>query len=183
MAPAVATYEPRDPSRTVLSTVIADHLETFLAALDADPDTPGLPAYVQREFYAYLPCGILAHGFLRLGCDTCPKELLLPFRCKRRGLCPSCAARRLAQPAAHLVECVMPGVPPRQWVVAVPIPLRYWMAASQELTAQGHTIIRTPSGQYYLKAARKRPSIPCEPHQIWVPRPHVPARACRSSSL
>ncbi len=28
MAPAVATYEPRDPSRTVLYTVIADHLET-----------------------------------------------------------------------------------------------------------------------------------------------------------
>jgi hypothetical protein len=51
MAPAVATYEPRDPSRTVLYTVIADHLETFLAALAADPDTKGLPAYVQREFY------------------------------------------------------------------------------------------------------------------------------------
>jgi hypothetical protein len=30
MVPAVATYEPRDPSRTVLSTVIADHLETFV---------------------------------------------------------------------------------------------------------------------------------------------------------
>src|SRR4029434_4752515 len=80
---------------------IADHLETFLAALAADPDAPGLPAYVQREFYAYLQCGILAHGFLRLGCDTCPKELLLPFSCKRRGFCPSCAARRMAQTAAH----------------------------------------------------------------------------------
>ena len=38
MAPAIATYEPRDPSSTVLYKVIADHLETFLAALDADPD-------------------------------------------------------------------------------------------------------------------------------------------------
>jgi hypothetical protein len=53
MAPAVATYEPRDPSRTVLYKVIADHLETCLAALDADPDATGLPAYVQREFYGY----------------------------------------------------------------------------------------------------------------------------------
>ncbi len=78
MEPAVATYEPRDPSHTVLYHVIADHLETFLASLDADPDAKGLPAYVQREFDAYLQCGILAHGFLRLGCDTCPKELLLP---------------------------------------------------------------------------------------------------------
>ena len=50
----------------------------YLASCEADPDASGLPAYVQREFYAYLQCGILAHGFLRLGCDTCPKELLLP---------------------------------------------------------------------------------------------------------
>src|SRR6266702_43148 len=91
MAPAIATYEPRDPSRTVLYKVVADHLEIFLASLDADPDAKGLPAYVQREFYDYLQCGILAHGFLRLGCDTCQKELLLPFSCKRRGFCPSCA--------------------------------------------------------------------------------------------
>ena len=47
MAPALATYAPRDPSRTVLYTVIADHLETFLASLDADPEATGLPAYVQ----------------------------------------------------------------------------------------------------------------------------------------
>ena len=54
MAPALATYAPRDPSHTVLYTVIADHLETFLASLVADPEATGLPAYVQREFYAYL---------------------------------------------------------------------------------------------------------------------------------
>ena len=38
---------------------------------------------MQREFYDYLRCGILAHGFLRLGCDTCHHELLVPFSCKR----------------------------------------------------------------------------------------------------
>src|SRR3989442_12025916 len=147
MAPAVATYEPHDPSRTVLYHVIAEHLETFLASLDADPEATGLPAYVEREFYAYLRCGILAHGFLRLGCDTCPQELLLPFSCKRRGFCPSCAARRMAQTAAHLVTCVIP------WV---PIPLRYWMAASQDLTAQVQTSIRTTIGQYYVHKAVTR---------------------------
>src|SRR5436853_6964731 len=153
MAPAVATYEPRYPSHTVLYKVVAEHLETFLTSLNAEPDAKGLPAYVQREFYAYLQCGILAHGFLRLGCDTCPKELLLPFSCKRRGFCPSCAARRMAQTAAHLVECVNPWVPTRQWVVAVPRPFTYWLAASQELTAQVHTIIRTTIGQYYVNQA------------------------------
>jgi hypothetical protein len=114
------------------------------------------PAYVQRELYDYLQCGVLAHGFLRLGCDTCHKELLLAFSCKRRGFCPSCAGRRMAQTAAHLVEQVIPWVPTRQWVVSVPIPLRYWMAASQELTAKVHTIIRTTIGQYYVNQAVAR---------------------------
>jgi len=156
MAPAVATYEPRDPSRTVLYKVIAEHLETFLASFDADPDAKRLPDYVQREFYDYLQCGILAHGFLRLGCDTCKKEVLLAFSCKRRGFCPSCAGRRMAQTAAYLVECVIPWVPTRQWVVSVPIPLRYWMSSSKELTAKIHTIIRTTISQYYVNQAVKR---------------------------
>src|SRR5437879_8343098 len=146
MAPAVATYVPRDPSHTVLYTVIAEHLETFLASLADDPEAKGLPAYVQREFYDYLPCGILAHGFLRLGCDTCKQELLLPFSCKRRGFCPSCAARRMAQTAAHLATRAIPWLPPRQWVVPAPAPLRYCSAASPERTAQAHTTLRSTIG-------------------------------------
>ena len=60
MAPALATYEPRDPSRTVLYTVIADHLETFLASLDAGSCTcalrinpPGSPVDYHRGKKAY----------------------------------------------------------------------------------------------------------------------------------
>src|SRR6266849_7642011 len=93
--------------------------------------------------YPHLQCSFLAYGFLRLGCDTCKKEVLLAFSCKRRGFCPSCAGRHMAQTAAHLVERVIPWVPTLQWVVSVPVPLRYWMSASRDLTAQVHTIIRT----------------------------------------
>ena len=77
MTSAAATYEPRDPSSTVLYRVIAEHLETFLASLHDDPAAKGLPTYVQHEFYDYLQCGILAHGFLRPGCESCKKEVLL----------------------------------------------------------------------------------------------------------
>ena len=62
----------------------------------------------------------------------------------------------MAQTAAHLVEQVMPWVPTRQWVVSVPVPLRYWMASSQDLTAKVHTIIRTTIGQYYVNKAVTR---------------------------
>ena len=156
MAPAVTTYEPRDPSSTVLYNVIAAHLETFLASIDDDPAAKGLPDYVQREFYDYVQCGILAHGFLRLGCESCQKEVLLAFSCKRRGFCASCAGRRMAQTAAHLVERVIPWVPTRQWAVSVPMPLRYWTAPSRDLTAQVHTIIRTSIAQFYVNQAVKR---------------------------
>jgi hypothetical protein len=149
-------YQPRDPSHTVLYQVIADHLETFLATLDADPMAKGLPEYVKEECYAYLQCGVLAHGFVRLGCDTCPHKMLLAFSCKRRGFCPSCAGRRMAQLAAHLVTQVIPWVPVRQWGVSVPIPLRYWMASSKDLTAAIHTIIRRAISQYDVNAAVKR---------------------------
>jgi hypothetical protein len=150
------TYQPRDPTSTLLYRAIAEHLETFLASIEADPTAKGLPDYVKQEFYAYLQCGILAHGFLRLGCDTCPHQMLLAFSCKKRGFCPSCAGRRMAQMAAHFVEQVIPWVPTRQWVVSLPIPLRYWMAPSRELTATVHTIIRRTIGQYYVNQVMKR---------------------------
>jgi hypothetical protein len=62
----------------------------------------------------------------------------------------------MAQTAAHLVERVIPWVPTRQWVVSVPMPLRYWMAASKDLTATVHTIIHTTIAQYYVNQAVTR---------------------------
>ena len=60
------TYQPRDPSETVLYQVITEHFETFRATLATDPTAKGLPDYIQEEFDAYLQCGILAY-FVRLG--------------------------------------------------------------------------------------------------------------------
>ena len=62
----------------------------------------------------------------------------------------------MAQTAAHLVACVMPWVAMRQWVVSVPIPLRYWMASSRDLTAQVHRTIRNAIAQYYVNQAVSR---------------------------
>ncbi len=82
--------------------------------------------------------------------------MMLAFSWKKRGCCPSCAGRRMAQQAAPLVEQVIPWVPTRQWVVSVPIPLRYWMAPSRELTGTVHTIIRRTIGQYDVNHAVKQ---------------------------
>ncbi|MGQ4808395.1 IS91 family transposase ISPps1 [Candidatus Entotheonellaceae bacterium PAL068K] len=149
-------YQPREPSETVLYQVIAEHLETFVATLAADATAKGLTDYVIEGFYAYLQCGVLAHGFVRLGGDTCSPPMRLAFSCKKREFCPLCAGRRMAQQAAHLVEPVIPWVlTTRQWVVSVPIPRRYWLAPSREPTARIHTIIRRTIGPYYVNHAVK----------------------------
>jgi hypothetical protein len=65
-----------------------------------------LPGYVRREFEDFLQCGRLEHGFLRVRCESCYAEHLVAFSCKRRGFCPSCGARRMAESAALLVDIV-----------------------------------------------------------------------------
>jgi hypothetical protein len=87
-------YVPREPERTVLYRAIAGAVETFLAIARARDRL--VPRFVEREFRAYLECGILAHGFLRVHCDACGHDRLVPFSCKGRGFCPSCGDRRIA---------------------------------------------------------------------------------------
>ena len=94
-------YERRRPEQTEMHTVVREQLETFLARA-RERDRP-VPRFVEREFRAYLECGILAHGFLRLHCYECQQGRLVPFWCKRRGFCPSCGGRRMADTAAQMV--------------------------------------------------------------------------------
>ncbi len=83
-----------------------------------------MPTLVERELDGYVGCGVLARGFARVRCGACGHELLVPFSCKRRGICPSCTARRAEDTAAHLVDHVLPRVPYRQWVFTFPISVR-----------------------------------------------------------
>lgn len=61
-----------------------------------------LPGFVQRELDDYLKFGRLENGILRVRCDSCHTEQLAAFCCKRRGFCPSCGARHMAESAALL---------------------------------------------------------------------------------
>jgi len=87
-----------------------------------------VPRFVEREIRAFLHCGILAHGFVRVHCDECGLDRVVAFSCKGRGFCPSCGGRRMADTAAHLVDRVLPEVPVRQWVLSLPWQLRYRLA-------------------------------------------------------
>ena len=149
-------YERRRPEQTLLHRLVREHLETFLAEVEARTGT-GLPGFVKDEFDAFLECGILAHGFLRVRCANCAHEKLVAFSCKRRGFCPSCGARRMAESAAHLVDQAIPRVPVRQWVLSVPIRLRVLFAAYPELLTPVLRIIhRVIAGSLLKQAGLKR---------------------------
>ena len=151
-------YERRRPEETILHCLVREHLETFLAHVQARTGT-GLPEFVKDEFEAFLECGILAHGFLRVRCADCAHEKLVAFSCKRRGFCPSCGARRMAESAAHLVDEVILRVPVRQWVLSFPIPLRILFAAHPELLAPVLRIIHRVIAGFLLKQAGLKRAI------------------------
>ncbi len=73
-------YERHRPERTLLYPLVEAHEPTFKAHLAARGSA--LPGYVERDFEAYLECGRLEHGFLRVRCETCHAERLVAFSCK-----------------------------------------------------------------------------------------------------
>ena len=127
-------YTRHRPERTLLYQIVEEYYPAFVSHLAAQGRA--LPEYVQREFEDYLRCGCLEHGFLRVRCDSCHAEHLVAFSCtnvgalgERRGFCPSCGARRMAESAALLVDAVLPEQPVRQWVLSFPYPLRFLLAS------------------------------------------------------
>lgn len=124
-------YVRHRPEGTLLYQLVEAYHPAFKAHLAAQGTD--LPGYVAQEFEDDLKCGRLEHGFLRGRCDTCPAEHLVAFSGKKRGFCPSCGARRMAERAALLVDEVFPEQPVRQWVLSVPFPLRFLFACRPEV--------------------------------------------------
>ena len=144
-------YKRRQPELTPCYKVIQEHLATFVH--ERELENRPLPPYVFNEFEAYLKCGILAHGFLRLKCCSCSQEKVVGFSCKNRGFCPSCAGKRMIESASHLVENVLPLAPYRQFVLSFPMPLRYWFQTNRKLFSKVHSIVTNQITRLYKTKA------------------------------
>jgi hypothetical protein len=130
---------------------VNEHLSTFIA--ERESENRPLPEYVLKEFEAYLKCGTLAYGFIRLKCQSCHAEQVVAFSCKRRGFCPSCAGKRMAEAATHLTENVLPLVPYRQFVLSFPIPMRYWLHTNKKFSSKVFGVVAKLIHQYYTGKA------------------------------
>ena len=144
-------YARHRPESTLLYQLVEQHYPAFreMRAMAGR----SLPDYIEEEFDAYLKCGRLKEGFLRVRCEHCHAEKLVAFSCKKRGFCPSCGARRMAETAALLADEVLPERPLRQWVLSLPYALRFLLATDPDaLTLVLGAVYRTISG-YLLKSA------------------------------
>lgn len=161
---ADAVFSRHEPEATVLYRVVQDTWETFRANLEKENSEPA--THVLKEFRAFLECGILAHGFLRMKCENCPHEKLVAFSCKRRGFCSSCCGRRMSESAAFWVDHVIPAVPVRQWVISFPMPLRFWMAKSPKLMSTVLAIVIRAVDGHYRQTRDKRLIQPIKKFRI-----------------
>ncbi len=81
------------------------------------------------------------------------KERLVAFSCKRRGFCPGCGARRMAESAALLVDEVLPHEPMRQWVLSFPYQLRFLFASGPELMGKVLGIVYQAIASHLIRKA------------------------------
>ncbi len=161
-SPLSPSYQRHRPEQTLLYQIIGRHYLEFRDVM-TEQGKP-LPLHVQQEFADYLKCGGLEHGFLRVQCTKCHHEHLVAFSCKRRGFCPSCGARRMADSAALLVDEVLPEQPIRQWVLSFPFQLRFLFASRPQLMGRVLGIVYRAISAHLIKK------------QDLHVRPHRPAR-------
>jgi hypothetical protein len=84
---------------------------------------PLRPAVV-RSGEAFLSCGRLQGGLVRIRCPKCRKEHLLAFSYRTRNFCSSCQAKRSIRFAEKLAGEILAPVPHRHWTFSIPRVLR-----------------------------------------------------------
>jgi transposase-like protein len=107
--------------------------------------------FIKREFDSYLKCGIYEHGMMRTKCsdNACGHENVVALSCKGRGFCPSCGGRRMVETATNLTNDVLPDVRYRQFVLTLPISLRFMCALNRKLLQKIHSIVADEYKNFY----------------------------------
>ena len=90
---------------------------------------------VKDTLDSYLNCGILAHGAARACCPKCNHSVLIAFSCKKRGICPSCQAKRAIIFAEHLHSQILAPIPHRHIVFSIPKRLRIYFRYERKLNS------------------------------------------------
>lgn len=83
-----------------------------------------VPDFVAEDLTRFVACGDIACGHATMYCPSCGFDHDIPFSCKRRGFCPWCLTRRMAESAQFIEDNVIGDTPIRHWIGCLPPPLR-----------------------------------------------------------
>jgi hypothetical protein len=129
-------YRQRQPEDTPLYRIVYHGRDELPRVWEErfEPTYGALRDEVLETFDEYLNCGLLQHGAARVYCDTCKHSLLVAFSCKKRGLCPSCNAKRAVKFGEHLYDSVLERVPHRHCGFTLPKRLRVYFRYDRSLS-------------------------------------------------
>lgn len=122
-----ARYARHRPEATLLYELVDQHYPAFLAALERNGHH--LPTFVQQEFAAYLKCGRLEYGFLRVRCAQCHAERLVAFSGGTRAD-PTVVAAGIRDWQTQRLECLNDLYPTLIWRFRPDSWLSPWVAGS-----------------------------------------------------
>ena len=131
-------YSKRQARVSPLFQLLQDHWGDFTAEYGEyfEPQVGSLRTRIETVVGQFLECGLLDFGFARIRCEQCKLELFLPFSCKSRTFCPSCAAKRELFFEEFLLEEVLePNISHRHVVFTIPKRLRGFFLRDRHLLA------------------------------------------------
>lgn len=132
---ALTSRISRAPTQSVLYQVVYEYGEKFQYSYEEHYQQKYgcLREVVKESFNSYLNCGIIRHGCARVVCTECEHTEILAFSCKRRGVCPSCDAKRAHMFAEHLHSNILTEHPHAHAVFSMPKRLRLYFMYDRSL--------------------------------------------------
>ena len=152
-------YRARDPGGSPLSRIVLNNLPEFEQWLKNPSDSRPRPhPSVITALEKFVECGVMRYGVVRFRCPECGRDMFVAFSCKRRGLCPSCDAKRSAIVTAGALDRLLPPVPYRQWVLVVPKRLRYFINHRPDLAGQLSKIFAREINHFLCRNSTETPA-------------------------
>ena len=160
--PCILAYQPapaarrshserRRPEDTVLYQVVQEHLETFLAQVEAETRIGLARNLFKRSSMPSCNAGSSPTAFSACGVATVPMRSLWPSAASGVASVRAVAPGAWPRPLPHLVDHVIPRVPVRQWVLSFPIQLRVLFAAHPALLTPVLRIVHRVIATFLIK--------------------------------
>jgi len=136
LAKPIGLYRPRQPWKKGLFQALSDNWSYFEDHYEEQylADYGPLTTLQKKTFQKFLECGILSYGFARARCPDCSYEFAVAYSCQKKGLCPSCQAKRTELFSRFVLEEVVEEIPHRQLVFTLPKILRRFFIPAKRRT-------------------------------------------------